>query len=278
MEEGAIIFLLRVLPVCAGILVLLILGLLSCRITPEIILRTYEELSGLLRAKGKSAGWYEQRAGWLKKNGASAHFGKWVNPVKYLAMQIMLFCTGFAGVLKISTGMAVIFGGILFWLPEVMLIYLNKRDNEKLLGEIKLVYQSLEIQIGAGIYVTDALAECHGCVQNLRLSEALLELAGDIVMKADIYDALNSFQSKFDNRYIDALCITILQALESGQALELLRDISEQIRDMEGTMMEKKKGALDRKITFYQLGVLTVVMGVVIYACITHMYTVTFLF
>ena len=49
-----------------------------------------------------------------------------------------------------------------------------------------------------------------------RLRQACLDLAGDIVMKADIYEALEHFQEKFDNRYVDSLCITILQALESG--------------------------------------------------------------
>ena len=149
---------------------------------------------------------------------------------------------------------------------------MNRQDNEKLLPELKLVYHALEIQIRAGVYVTDALAECYGSVRVKRLRQALLDLAGDIVLKADIYDALDAFQKKFDNRYIDSLCITILQALESGQALELLRDIGEQIRDMEETMLERKKTALDRKLTFYQLGVLTVVMGIALYACVSYMF------
>ncbi len=151
-------------------------------------------------------------------------------------------------------------------------MYLNGRDNEKLLPELKLVYHALEIQIRAGVYVTDALAECYGSVQQERLRSALLELAGDIVMKADIYEALDRFQGKFDNRYIDSLCITILQALESGQALELLGDIGEQIKDMEETVLERKKAALDRSITFYQLGVLAVVLGIALYACVTYMF------
>jgi pilus assembly protein TadC len=109
-------------------------------------------------------------------------------------------------------------------------------------------------------------------VQQERLRSALLELAGDIVMKADIYEALDRFQGKFDNRYIDSLCITILQALESGQALELLGDIGEQIKDMEETVLERKKAALDRSITFYQLGVLAVVLGIALYACVTYMF------
>lgn len=158
------------------------------------------------------------------------------------------------------------------FLPGWMLVYLNRRDNFLLLPEIKLVYHSLEIQMKAGVYVMDAMAECYGSVQERRLRQALLEFASDIVMKADVTEALERFQSKFDNRYIDALCITLLQAMESGQAVELLSDVAEQIKDMEAVVLERKKSALDRSITFYQLGILTAVMGVVLYACITHMY------
>ena len=146
-----------------------------------------------------------------------------------------------------------------------------------MLPELRLVYHAMEIQIRAGVYVTDALAECYNCVQERRLRQAFLELAGDIVVKADIYDSLERFQGRFDNRYIDALCITILQALESGQAVELLNDLSEQIKDMELTVLERKKGALDRSITFYHLGILAAVLGVVLYTCITQMFTAAIL-
>ena len=90
-------------------------------------------------------------------------------------------------------------------------------------------------------------------------------------MKADVEEALEGFQAKFDNQYIDALCITILQALESGQAVDLLSDIGEQIKDMEVTIMSRKKSNLDRSITFYQLGILSAILVVVLYACVVHM-------
>jgi len=237
------------------------------------VLKRYEVFSGLLKEKQKNSRWYRKRERWLTKNGAGFHYGNKVNPGNFLALQIILAGIGFCGLVNWSTGYAILTAILLFWLPEGMLLYLNRRDNEKMIPEIKMVYQALEIQIGAGIYVTDALAECYGSVKNKRLSAALLDLAGDIVMKADIYEALDRFQSKFDNPYIDTLCITILQALETGRAVELLKDISEQIRDMEVTVMERRKAALDRRITFYQLGVLSAVMGVVIYACILQMYT-----
>lgn len=71
---------------------------------------------------------------------------------------------------------------------------------------------------------------------------------------------------------MDSLCIILLQALESGQAVELLGDIGEQIKDMEETVLKRRKSALDRSITFYQLGILAVVLAIALYACVTYMF------
>ena len=83
---------------------------------------------------------------------------------------------------------------------------------------------------------------------------------------------LEGFQKKFDNRYVDSLCMIIVQAMESGQSVELLNDLSEQIKDMEASVLSQKKEALDRSVTFYQLGILVAIMGVILYACVTQMF------
>lgn len=273
MGEQEIIKYLQSMPYVAAILTFVLLLCLSVQHSPQLILKACEEFTGLLREKNRNSGWYRRTADWLEKNGAAFHYGKWLNPTAYLSLSIVSALLGLLALSGISMGYGVLASGLLFFLPGRLLTYLNRRDNIALLPEIKLVYHALEIQIRAGVYITDALAECYGSVREKRLRQALLDLAGDIVMKSDIHEALEHFQGKFDNRYIDALCITILQALESGQAVELLGDISEQIKDMETTVLERRKGSLDRSITFYQLGVLAAVMGVVLYACITHMYT-----
>lgn len=273
MEERQILWLLKFLPVLSALLTILLFHVLRTEYHPErLILKTYRELSGLLKERGKRSGWYWRTERWLRKNGAAFHYGEGMDPARFLAARIILALTGLLALGGVGIGPGI--GGFagLFFLPVALLDYLNRRDNERMLPELKLVYHALEIQIQAGVYVTDALSECYGSVHEKRLRRALLDLAGDIVMKADIYEALDRFQSCFDNRYIDSLCITILQALESGQALALLGDISEQIRDMEETVLERKKGALDRSITFYQLGVLTVVLGIALYACVTYLF------
>lgn len=249
------------------------------RVHPErIVLQAYEELSGLLRVRQQNTDWYRRRRLWLKRKGAVYHYGMWVDPMRLLLLQIVFGSAAILTLMPVSTGLGVLLGGILFFLPQWMLYYLNSRDNMEMLAELKLIYHALELQLKAGIYVTDALAECYGCVRNKRLRQALLDLAGDIVMKADIYDALNQFQLKFDNRYIDTLVVTLLQALESGQAVELLNDISEQIKDMEAAVLERRKGKLDRSLTLYQLGILAAVLGVALYACIQHMFSATIYF
>lgn len=241
---------------------------------PErLILRQYEELGCFIRERQKQSTWYQRTAYRLERNGARFHYGKWMNPMRYLVLRLFL---GFAGIMvlgSISVGFGMLAAVLLYFLPDWLLVYLNKQDNVKMLPEIKLVYHALEIQIKAGVYVTDALAECYGSVREKRLQQALLDLAGNLVMRSDLYEALDGFQRKFDNRYIDSLCITILQACESGQAVELLGDIGEQLKDMETAVMNSKKESLDRSVTFYQLGLLAAVLGIIIYACVSYMFT-----
>ncbi len=277
MEEKEILLILKVTPWTAGVLT----GMLcmACQKMifacgrEKMVLKAYEEISGLLRKKGSQSGWYRRTKEWLIKNGAAFHYGRRINPVSFLAVRIGFSLAGFLIGNAFWAGYGMLGAAALYLLPVILLNYLNKRDNERMLPELKLVYHALSMQIRAGIYVTDALAECYGSVQEKRLRQAFLDLTGDIVMKADIYQALNNFQGKFDNRYVDSLCITVLQALESGQAVELLADIGEQIKDMETAVLERRKGNLDRSITFYQLGILAAVLGVALYACVSYMFS-----
>jgi Flp pilus assembly protein TadB len=272
-SERTVLQWLAVLPAIAALL--LFAGMLQLgRYHPERrILRACEELKGYLAVRSRNAGWYSRTRDWLDKKGAAFHFGTWLQPVSWWAMCMLAAFAGFAAGLQLSLWCGLALGFVLCLVPGILVQYLNYRDNERMLPEIKLIYHGLEIQIRAGVYVTDALTECYAGVQEVRLKQALLDLAGAVTMKADVYDALEHFQSRFDNRYIDALCITLLQAMESGQAVELLADIAEQVKDMEVSVMGRRKGALDRSVTFYQLGILAAVLGMVLYACIEQMFT-----
>lgn len=272
MREVEIRMCVRLAAVVAVCLLFLLLIRLCAPVAKGKILMAYEEFTGLLKEKGHNTSWYQRTERLLHCQGAQFHYGTWINAERYLLLRFFLAMAG--GVIggKLAIGYGILIGIVLFYLPAWLLQYMNQQDNIKLLPEIKLVYHALEIQIRAGVYVTDALAECYGSVREVRLQKALLDLAGDIVMKADIFEALQHFQSRFDNRYIDSLCITLVQACESGQAVELLSDIGEQLKDMEAVIRNRRKSSLDRNITFYQLGMLVAVLGVVLYACVSHMF------
>ena len=272
MQTEVMVWMLRIQPVVAAVTAFFLVWRLG-RVRPKKVLHTFEEFRGYLAARSRDSTWYQQTEDWLHKKGAAFHFGKWMQPMTWLALNLAFCFVGFIIGCQFSfvTGMILAVG--FYFLPRLLVQYLDYRDNEHIMPELKLIYHSLEIQIRAGVYVTDALTECYAGVQDVRLRQALLDLAGAVTMKADVYEALNHFQCCFDNRYIDALCITLLQAMESGQAVELLSDIAEQVKDMEVSIMGRKKGALDRSLTFYQLGILAAVLGIVLYACVTQMFS-----
>ncbi len=208
----------------------------------------------------------------LRKNGAKFHYGKKITPVKYLLMRLFLSLGAVLALGTIGWGYALLAAMGLYYVPELLLLYLNRQDNRKMMPDLQLIYQALEVQTCAGVYVTDALTECCQSVRTQRLQQALMELSGDLVIQSDLVTALSDFQQKFDNRQIDALCITLIQAGESGQAVDLLKDMGEQLKDMELTVLQQQKIALDRSITFYQLGMLGAVLGIILYACVGYMF------
>lgn len=222
--------------------------------------------------KGKRLAWYGRTEEWLLRNGARYHFSEKLGPMGFLLLRILLGIAGFLVFFLLAPSYGILAGAALFFLPSGLVLYMNGKDNLRMLPDLKHMYHSLEIQTRAGVFVTDAMAELYGSVKERRLKQALLELAGDLVMRSDLGDALERFQKKFDNRYVDSLCMIILQAMESGQSVDLLSDLSEQIKDMEASVLSQKKEALDRSVTFYQLGILVAVMGVVLYACVTQMF------
>lgn len=244
----------------------------------KLILKAYDNIC--MQARKTQGGFldYERWDKFLQVHGAVYFFGRWINPVSYMALCLVTGLLGLA--IGVSFGLLLaifcfLLGGLL---PGILLQYLDKRDNEKMLTELDMVYSALSIQIRAGVYVTDALAEMYGSVAHERLRDALQNLSGDIVMKSDLDQALERFQGQFQNRYIDSLCITILQAMESGQAVELLGDIAEQIKDMEITLQHKRKEQLNRSTTFYQLGIFALILVLVLYSCVVHMFSTPMFF
>ncbi len=235
------------------------------------IARAGIEFAGMIKDRQKQTAAYSRLDAWLKKNGASFHLGKKIDPGRFVAICAGLSVAGFLAGLTVGPLVSVLLG---IGMASVLPFYvssMNRSDNREMLSDIKLIYHSLEVQISSGVYVTDALSECELSVSHERLANALNVFSADMVMKSDIYASLERFRSSFDDRYIDSLCITVVQALESGQAASLLADLAEQVSDMEEDVLQSGKASLDRLLTLCQLLVLAAVMGTALYTCVIYM-------
>ena len=125
-----------------------------------------------------------------------------------------------------------------------------------MMEDLQTLYNSLQTQIKAGIYPTDAMTETAEAITNKRLYCALVELKGDLLTNLSFKDAVRRMEEKFENKYITSLVLALTQAVETGPVLELLNDLADQIRVMRDAELISKKEKLDRLISFCELGLL----------------------
>lgn len=218
--------------------------LMALRYNPgQAVVKVYDRINDRLKERKSSFFDYHKVEEFLLKKGAAYHLGKWMDPVKYMALKLIMAAIGvFLGV-RTNLIATIILAAVFYMLPDLLLIHGNKKDNEKIMEELRLVYNSLAIQIRAGVQVTDAIKECYNTTgdKSQRLYDAMSDLSNDIFLQANVEEALGQFRRKFENRYIDSLCVILQQAMESGRAVDLLKDVSEQMRDMEAAARIKRK-------------------------------------
>ena len=97
----------RLLPLCAGALVFALVKQLGGTYHPEKkLFGTYQELTGLLKGSRRTYNWYQRRERWIMKNGGAFHYGRHVDPVRLLAVQLVLAALGMAALAGASWELA----------------------------------------------------------------------------------------------------------------------------------------------------------------------------
>ena len=86
-----------------------------------------------------------------------------------------------------------------------------------------------------------------------------------IIVRNDIEYGLEEFSVKFKNPYIDMLVMTIEQSLQTGQAGQMLADISSQMSDVEHAINIKEKDKLENKILMLQLALYAGILVTTVY-------------
>ncbi len=273
MEEKTISILINFMPFLISAMAFLLIYIIAKSYHPaQYFIKTYERINNRLKEQKSGLFDYNNIQQFLTANGAAFHYGAGINPTNYIMMRIIISTGGFGVGIQFHWTVAVMAAVLGFYLPSFYLMRANMRDNDGLLPQLQTMYNTLMVQIKAGVYITDALAECYHSFPKGRLRTALEEMNTELFVNKSFDEVLERFNSKFNNTFIDTLCVILKQAQESGQAVDLLRDMSEQLKDMKAARLLKKKESLDRSITFCLLGIMAAMIAVIVYACVTDMF------
>lgn len=201
----------------------------------------------------------------LDKTG-SKHLFKAINPTTFMLFKIFFSLIIFTlTYIKLGIIIAIISSIIAFFFPNILLKIGNDSDNADMLPDIKRIFDTLRIQMKSGVYITEALRECYMVVKNERLKKELLELNNYIFLQHNLEKGLDTFKSKFDNPHINNLCILIKQGQETGQLVQLLEDLSTQIKDIDESTKIKLQQRIKNRLMVNQLIIFTLIMGLILY-------------
>lgn len=204
---------------------------------------------------------------YLESTGAVYMFKDAANPAAFIMLKIVSAILLYFLGMQITRNLFVVFlitvAG--FFLPEILLNVSDYFDNEAILPDMKKIYDTLRIQTKAGVFLDDALSECYLAAKNRRLKSALLELTTEISIKKNIEEALENFNGKFRNDHIKTFCMVINQAQDSGKSSQLLKDLSDQMKDLQHAINLKNKEALDRKVQIVELLIFVGLLAVTVY-------------
>ena len=206
----------------------------------------------------------------------------WLNPATFLmvkfGLSILFLILGFLLAnmgLYLSFPVSLLIGFVTaiagFFVFDLVINISNESDNDEMVDDIHAIFNVLRMQARAGVFLSTSISECYLSVKQPRLKAALLEMSNKISLTNDLETAVYEFNRKFDNRYIDTLCITINQAQKSGKSVKLLEDLSKQIEDIQLAANIREKEKMDTKTQVFELIIYVDLLAIVLYALVIEM-------
>lgn len=151
------------------------LAVVTCMVLnpQKTFIRVYERVDNQLREVNIFR--YEKIERFLKENGAAEHFGNWISPLKYFLLRFCCSMIGFLLGSLVNIPIALVLLLVGFQAPKYLLLRFNSRDNQKMLPQLRTLYNALQEQIKAGVL-------CNGCpgrsIQRTSKREAAERLGG----------------------------------------------------------------------------------------------------
>ena len=165
----------------------------------------------------------------LLKKGAKYRMGDNFSPFDYTVLRLLIGCL-LALVALVVHPVWVVAGFILGYLIVPFYFnYENRHDSAEMMDDIASMFGIVSLQLKNGVFLSKVIYECYLSTEHPRLKKALLELSLEMEKFGNVKEAAVSFRSKFEDKYLDTFSKTLEQADETGNAVDLLKDIESQI-------------------------------------------------
>lgn len=213
---------------------------------------------------------YDYIYDFLRANGKIDGVAKSTTPEGYMLVKLIL-AFGFFLIACLLEWYVVALPALVigFYIEDFSIKSTNKRDNQKMAGDISNIYSKLAMQLGANIYITSTFYDCYYYATNKRLKKALLELNAGVEVTHDLKACLEDFQSKFNNESIDTLVVIIKQAIVSGNTVDYLNSIKKETSRVNVAELYTYKERMTRKLGACAVSIFGFTVIILVYALIT---------
>lgn len=192
---------------------------------------------------------YEDKKVFLSQMGVNYLLKRTVLPEEYLLFRLSVsICFCVAGIALCNVIIGTLLGLLGYYLPAFILEKSNEKNNKRMLKDVKIIYDTIQIKTQGGMFLTDAISECYRNVRNKRLKRALYEMSGKMIVNHDLEETIDELNMKFKDKYIDNLCIILKQALDSGKTVEILESVQDQMADMQDVLALQMKNRVNTKV------------------------------
>lgn len=157
-----------------------------------------------------------------------------------------------------------------FFLIDIIYLINNYTDNAKIKMELPDLYDLIDIQVSAGVFLGNVLVESYIVVENRRLKKALEEMAAEINLTKNIENSLTNFNKKFKSIDIDCFVTGIKQS-QIKMSTEMIEELSKSIKEENLVSIDQKNDNIENKIILIQVLIYIGVIMVVLFTLFTEL-------
>ena len=188
----------------------------------------------------------------LLRKGAKFRMGDNFSPFDYLMLRLLVGVL-FAFIGLVINPLFVIVGFLLgYYMVSFYFEYENKNDSKDMMDDVAAMFGIVSLQLRNGVYLSQVIYECYLNTTHPRLKKALLELSLEMEKFGNVKEAAVSFRSKFEDKYLDSFSKTLEQAEETGNAVDLLKDLENQVEGINEAIAIREEQKVNNTAFFMQ--------------------------